>query len=89
MAVEVALHPFFSPEGKTIKMTVEGNSVRDCLREVARVYPEAVEKMFGRNGKLRDDIEVFVNDKSSYPLELDHPVKDGDKISVIVFLGGG
>ena len=70
-------------------LEVEGQNVGECLAEIVRRYPDLEEKLFAKTGKLHDYVEVFVNAESSYPEKLAYPVKDGDVLTVSIFLEGG
>lgn len=88
MPVKIFVHPFLN-EGREIEVTVDGQTVGDCLRELTDLYPQMKERIFDRAGRLRGYIEVLVGLKPTYPLELSYPVQDGDTIHLIVFLSGG
>lgn len=88
MAAKMVVHPFLN-EGKELEMVVSGGTVGACLKELVEAYPQMKDRIFDKNGKLRGYIEVLVGSKPAYPLELSHPVEDGDTIYVVVFLSGG
>ncbi len=68
---------------------VQGETVGDCLRHLAKEYPGMGEALFEKKGKLRNHIEIFLNLETTYPQELAMPVKDGDEIHITVMLAGG
>ena len=68
---------------------VEGNTVGDCLKNLASQFPNVEEEVFDKKGNLRNIIEIYVNLESAYPNELAKPVKDGDDIHVTLMLAGG
>lgn len=70
-------------------VTVDGNTVGECLNHLIRQYPGMEKALFAKKDKLLNFIEVFVNDGTAYPNELSKPVKDGDKINLLVMLAGG
>jgi len=88
MSVKVRLHPYLN-EGKEGLVEVEGGTVGECLENLIKSNPSLREKLFEKDGKLKNFIEVLVNTKTTYPQELAYPVRDGDEIDVIVFLSGG
>jgi hypothetical protein len=45
--------------------------------------------LFVAKDKLQNNIEIFINDATAYPNELVKPVKEGDKIHLVVMLAGG
>jgi len=68
---------------------VAGTTVGECLTELVQKFPDIKTKLFGKNGKLLNYIDIYVNAESSYPEELAKPVKDGDKLSITLMLAGG
>jgi molybdopterin converting factor small subunit len=52
-------------------------------------YPAMESSLFGKNGKLANIVEIYVNLQSAYPNELAKPVKDGDEIHLTMMLSGG
>jgi molybdopterin converting factor small subunit len=68
---------------------VEGKTVGECLKNVAKKYPAIESAIFGKNGRLSNVVEIYVNLQSAYPNELARPVKDGDEIHVTMMLAGG
>jgi hypothetical protein len=52
-------------------------------------YPGMESSLFGKNGKLSNIVEIYVNLQSAYPNELAKQVKDGDEIHVTMMLAGG
>jgi molybdopterin converting factor small subunit len=70
-------------------ISVEGNTVGECLSNLVQQYPGMEKALFTKKDKLLNVVEVFVNDATAYPNELSKPVKDGDKITLLVMLAGG
>jgi molybdopterin converting factor small subunit len=68
---------------------VEGKTVGECLRNVVKRYPAMESSIFGKNGKLSNTVEIYLNLQSAYPDELAKRVKDGDEIHVTLMLAGG
>ena len=75
-------------DGKTM-IRVTGNNVGACLNELTRRFPQLREKLFTQRDTLHTYLEVFINGKTSYPQELDKPVKDGDSLNIINIIDGG
>lgn len=70
-------------------LSVEGCSVGECLDHLIQRYPGLKSALFNEKGKLRNNIEIYVNAESAYPDELKKPVKDGDELFITVMLAGG
>jgi len=87
MGVKVILHPFVN--GVETEMELNVKDTREMFEEVTKRYPVAEKKLFQRPGQLKGYVEVYVNSKTAYPNELSTPLKDGDTVSVLVFLAGG
>ena len=45
--------------------------------------------LFDKKGKLKNIINIYLNQESTYPEELAKAVKDGDEIHITVILAGG
>jgi molybdopterin converting factor small subunit len=90
VAVKVHLHLTLRQftNGQEI-IDVEGTTVGECLKNVVKKYPGVESSLFGKNGKLSNIVEIYVNLQSAYPNELAKQVKDGDEIHVTMMLAGG
>jgi len=90
MSVKINIHRnlrHFTNGQETVE--VKGNTVGQCLNDLAQQFPGIEVKLLNKKGKLFSHIDVFVNLESSYPEELAKPVKDGDELSVTLMIGGG
>ena len=90
MAVKVHLHLTLRQftNGEEI-VEVEGSTVGECLKTLVKRYPAMESSLFGKNGKLANIVEIYLNLQSAYPNELAKPVKDGDEIHLTMMLSGG
>lgn len=90
MAVKVHLHLTLRQftNGQEI-IDADGTTVGECLKNVVKKYPGMEFSIFGKNGKLSNIVEIYVNLQSAYPNELAKQVKDGDEIHVTMMLAGG
>jgi molybdopterin converting factor small subunit len=79
---------YYSPDDKAT-VTVEGDTVGKCLDELVKQLPALKPKVFGNNGKLRTNINIFINQASARSQEMDKPVRDGDEIFITRIVGGG
>ena len=90
MSVKINIHPALSYlTNNQDVVEVSGKTVGQCLEQLVTRYPELKGWLFGKNGKLSNVVEIYVNLKSSYPEELAKPVKDGDELSIILVISGG
>lgn len=87
MSVKMVLHPFLN-DGVETTVEVEGRTTGDCIKAALKQYPAMEKKLFAKPGKLKGYIEVMVNGEAVRS-ELGTQVKDGDTVSVLVFLSGG
>jgi len=90
VSVKVNIHPFFShlTDNKDV-VEVEGSTVGQCLEGVIAQYPDTREWLLSKEGKISNNVEIYVNAESSYPDELAMPVKDGDELQVVIMVTGG
>jgi molybdopterin converting factor small subunit len=90
VAVKVHLHLTLRQyAGGQEIVEVDGKTVGECLKNVVKKYPGMESSIFGKNGKLSNIVEIYVNMQSAYPNELAKEVKDGDDIHVTLMLAGG
>ena len=88
MSVKVTLHPFVN-NGVETQVEIEAKNTGDVMKEVIKRIPGAEKKLFQKSGQLKGYVEIYVNGQTAYPNELTTPLKDGDSMSVLVFLAGG
>lgn len=71
--------------------TVEagGATIGDCITSLINSFPGMQEALFDAKGKLKNQIEIYLNMESAYPDELKKQVKDGDQVYITVMLAGG
>ena len=68
---------------------VNGNTVAQCLDGLIQQFPGIETKLFDKNGKLLNYVDIYVNQKSSYPEELAKSVKDVDELFITFMIAGG
>jgi len=90
MSIEVTIHQALRHlTNKQAKVQVHGSTVGECLNDLVRRFPGLKPKIFGKNGKLLNYIDIYVNQESSYPEELEKRVNDGDKLHITLIIAGG
>jgi molybdopterin converting factor small subunit len=80
---------FVSMTNDTKQIQVEGETVGECLENLIEKYPTLKPDLFNKNGRLHNDIILYVNKTMTYPNELAKPVQDGDELAISVLIGGG
>ncbi|MFH0725123.1 MAG: MoaD/ThiS family protein [Pseudomonadota bacterium] len=68
---------------------VDGNTIGDCINALVERFPEMKAALFDGKGKLKNQIEIYLNSESAYPDELKKKVNTGDEIYITVMLAGG
>jgi len=66
---------------------VNGSTVHECLKYLMELFPKL--KLFDKDGELASYLGICVNGENAYPEELRRLVKDGDELSIILFIDGG
>ena len=90
MSVKIYIPAHLSHLAKNQIMTeVDGNNLGQCLNRVVDKFPELETQLFNNNGELNNNIEIFINRKSSYPEGLAKTVKDRDEIHIMEMIVGG
>ena len=75
--------------GNPDSVEVNGSTVGECLNDLVRQYPGADRLLFNKQRQLLRSLYVYVNAESAYTAELTAPVKEGDKLIIMVFISGG
>lgn len=90
MSVEVEISPVFARyAGNQVTIPVKGNTVGECIHDLVEQYPDLKKIILDSNGKLQHSFDVFINGESAYPNEMEKPVKDGDKLHIVLLIHGG
>ena len=67
-----------------------GATVREVLKDLEARYPGVGSRLFDERGAVRRYVNVFLNDEDIRALgELDTPVKDADRLTLIPAMAGG
>jgi molybdopterin converting factor small subunit len=86
MAVVTLRPPLRELAGGSRELTVEGTTVGDVLGYVEQLYPRLVGWVRDEHGRIRQHVNVFVNDERA---ELEAPVSPNDRIHVLPAISGG
>ncbi len=70
-------------------LALEGQTVGECLDDLARRFPGAKELLFDERGALLRQVFVYVNAEGAYKAPLDTPVKEGDRLIIAALAIGG
>ena len=76
--------------GKQEVVEAEGATVGELLANMAAEYTELRKHLYTEDGKLRNFVNIYVNDDDIRYLEKEAtPLKPGDTISIIPSVAGG
>jgi len=76
--------------GGAADLEVEASSVRDALASLLSKYPSLRRHLFDGNGKLRNFVNIYVNEEDIRHLDREStPVHPGDTVSIIPSIAGG
>ncbi|MFH1003668.1 MAG: MoaD/ThiS family protein [Chloroflexota bacterium] len=90
MSVRVNIAPMMQHlTGGQPMVEVKGDTVGQCLEQLLGRFPGLGDWLLDAGGRLRDSIDVFVNQRSTFPEELARPVSDGDEIHIVALISGG
>jgi molybdopterin converting factor small subunit len=90
MTVSIEIPSIFARyAGNRTSFEAEGRTVGECLKDLEKRYPDLVKLILAKDGSLINSIDIFINGESAYPRALSRPVKDGDKLKVIMIIQGG
>lgn len=90
MSVKIKLHRSLAKlaDGQAV-VEVNGNTVGQCLEQLATRFPKIKKRLFEKDGALSRVLEVYLNGESIYPGELATAVKDSDELDTAVRISGG
>ncbi len=90
MSVTIHLHPLlYNQIDNREIIDTTGSTVGECIEQLITRYPILHDYIFYKDGNLQTFVEIYVNLKTAGPNELEWPVKDGDKIYVMMTVAGG
>ena len=90
MSIKIELSSVFGRyTDNHLVIPVKGSTVGECLYEVVDKYPDLKKIFLDKNGNLLRSYQVFINGESAYPNEMTKPVKDGDKVNIMLLILGG
>lgn len=69
---------------------VEGQTIDEILSNLALKYPQLKRHLFSEDGRLRNFVNVYVNEEDIRYLDGgDTKIKEGDVVSIIPAIAGG
>ena len=90
MSVKVRIHPFLIHfTGGQEMVEVRGKTVGQCLDSLEARFPGLKSQLFDKRGQLHGYVEIYVNEQTTYPEELNYPVNDGDELTILFMAAGG
>ncbi len=90
MSVDIEISSIFARYANNqTNVKATGDTVGECLRDLARQYPDFGKMLLDKNGELSASFDIFVNGENAYPNPMTWPVKDGNKINVVMIIHGG
>lgn len=90
MSAEIEIPSEFGRySGNKLSFKVEARTVGEALREMAKQSPALGKLLLEKEDKLSRAFDVYVNGESIYPEMLKKPVKDGDKLTIVMLIYGG
>jgi len=76
--------------GDKSEVSVEANTLREAVGELAAQNEDFKTRLLDDNGELRRFVNVYVNEEDVRFLDkLDTPLKDGDEVSIVPAIAGG
>lgn len=91
MAVRIRVPgPLRRLTGGEAEVSVEGETVSAALSSLEERYPGFHDRLYDADGKLRQFINVYVNDSDiRFSDGLDTPVGERDEVSIVPAVAGG
>ena len=90
MSVDVEISPIFGRyTNNVLKMQVTGQTVRECLHDLARQFPDLKKMLLDKDGNLMHSYDFYINGENAYPKDMSRPLRDGDKLNIVFIIHGG
>ncbi|MBI4055683.1 MAG: molybdopterin-synthase adenylyltransferase MoeB [Elusimicrobia bacterium] len=91
MAIEIHLPTALRAYAeKQEKVSIEGKTVGEVLRNLAGQYPALSKHLFSEEGNLRNFVNVYLNEEDIRGLSgKDTPVRSGDRLMIVPSIAGG
>lgn len=90
MSVNVEISPIFGRfTNDVLNMKVEGKTVRECLHDLVRQFPDLKKMILDKDGNLMHSYDFYINGENVYPRDMSKSLKDGDKLNVVFIIHGG
>lgn len=90
MSVNVEISSIFGRyTGGVLNMKVKGKTVRECLHDLVKQFPDLKRILLDKDGNLIHSYDYFINGENVYPKDINRPLKDGDKLNVVFVIHGG
>ena len=90
MSIKININPLlFQYTNDQDVVEVNGDTVGQCLDYLVKQFPDIKQVLFGKDGKLLNYVDIYVNRESAYPEELAKPVQDGDELHIAFTIAGG
>jgi len=85
--ISATLRSFF---GRIRETEVEGNTVKEVLKNLTDEYPEAGKSLYGSDGRLREFIRIFADERDVTELsEQEEPLTGVSSILLLPMVAGG
>src|SRR5262250_1568702 len=76
--------------GNQDEVELTGRNIAELMSGLVQKYPELKKHIFNEEGRLRNFVNVYVNDDDVRYLQEDKtPVKEGDVVSIVPSIAGG
>ena len=90
MSIKVNLTPYFRDVvERNDSLEANGHTVREVIEDIDRRYPGFKQECIDEQGKLMGFLEIYINQESAFPDELNRKVADNDEITILTVIGGG
>lgn len=68
---------------------VKGNTIGECLSHLVKQFPALKSALFDKSDQLHRYINIYVNEESTSPENLDEPVNNDDRLYIMMVFPGG
>ena len=90
MSVKVKLTPYFRDiVERNESLEATGRTVSEVIEDIDRRYPGFKQECIDEEGNVYSFLEIYINQESASPGELNRKVNDDDEVTILTVIGGG
>ena len=75
--------------GNETKFEMEGGTLGEVIDNFVKMFPETGKLLLDKDGNILPSFRVLLNGENLYPAKKETPIKDDDKVVLMMIVTGG